>query len=252
MKTHQLILDFDGVLIDSYAEIVVTAWNTGCKLNARSLAEIPQEFQDWFLLNRYLLPSPPEMVKIVEAWKSGCWPQSVRLQRHDVAELFTFLPGERRGLADRFFATRACFMESDLESWLSLNIPFDPLWSALAERPDIEFLVLTNKNGNAVRELARKFRLPLTDERIYAGERARPKRDNYAEIIQRFPAKRNIFVDDAIENLLDLGSIEDVSARPELIYAAWGYGSEADQLHARSLGIRIAGQPELITLLQEC
>ena len=50
----------------------------------------------------------------------------------------------------QFFEMRGRFKKKDIDAWLKLNAPVQPLWRLLAEKKTGSLVVLTNKNREAM------------------------------------------------------------------------------------------------------
>ena len=246
------IYDFDGVLIDSLSEVIVTAYNTvSGKLSTR-LQDLPQGYERLFRKYRYHL-QPAADFPVYAEWclkKCSADNQAVLTSAEYGAVLAAAEepPEERRR---RFFSTRRRFLETNREAWLDLNQPYRPLWDVLVERGGAGPVILTNKNKTAVLELSHHFGLRVVPDNVYAAEAGATKIENLEAIRQRFQQPKYYFIDDSLLNLRELenhGSrFEDVT----FLLANWGYTGPEDEENASNDGFRSFTQDEFLAFMKD-
>ncbi len=246
-----LVLDFDGVLMDSITEVAVTVHNAVTGRTAASPEELPPGLLALFLRNRFHVQSIGDALPLMTWCLAHHRTEAARLLRAD--EYDRLLAREGTPLnerTDRVYAARNRFMKHNPEGWFALHRPFQPLWQRLRQQPAAAWVLLTNKDRHATLELCGRFDLPLSEERVFSGDGGASKTDNFAAIRRRFPQPRYTCVDDSVKNLHDLA--EDPRAadcRLRLILAAWGYGGPSDMAQAVNSGWTVATQEDLITLM---
>ena len=109
-----LIFDFDGVLMDSLDEIVVTAYNATLGRLVTSLEAIPPDVVRLFRQNRYLFQPIGDALPLM-SWCLETYPEKpgTVLSRHE----FETLKGKETSPADQrsayFFETRGKLIEKD-------------------------------------------------------------------------------------------------------------------------------------------
>lgn len=246
-----LIFDFDGVLINSLNEVVVTAYNSVSGQQIIDLEAVPETLTALFKRNRFHFQAAGDAVVLMQ-W---CL-ETYRTEPEKIlspAEYQDLLQANDVPLLDRtnrFFETRGRLIKKDREKWLSLNTPFQPLWNALIERGGERVVILTNKNREAVLNLCRHFRLGILGENIYSGDHGATKIENLNSILGRFKASRYFFIDDSIKNLRQIDTAFNSPQKIfSLLFASWGYNGPEDPALARNYGYQIVNQQDTIEML---
>ena len=127
-----LIFDFDGVLMDSLDEIVLTAYNAVTDTLMTSLDTVPPAVATLFKQNRYLFQPIGDALPLM----SWCLENYRKTPNNYLSpEAFRVLvKNAKKPLASRtdyFFAIRRQLIDADKTGWLALNKPYQPLWAAL-------------------------------------------------------------------------------------------------------------------------
>lgn len=243
-----LIFDFDGVLMNSMDEIVVTAYNAATGKLATSLEELPDKLPRMFRRNRFHVQpigdAPPLMRWCLETVSRE--PDRI-LSAREYASVIEHADRPVVDRTNRFFAVRERFVRKDRESWLSLHSPSQPIWDELIRRGPESVIILTNKNRTAVLELCRHFGLMVESFNIYSGDEGAAKTDNLKRIFNRLGEGPHTFIDDSVKNLAELDeAFNRETPRLKLILAAWGYLGPTDESTAESLGFPVFSQIDLI------
>lgn len=247
------IFDFDGVLMDSVREMAVTAYNTLRDELVTSLDRIPGDALQSFFRNRFHVQpigdAPILMKWCLETGKDH--PDKIlRPEEYDSILRQVDEPVVRR--TTRFFETRGQFTKKNMDAWLGLNSPVQPLWGLLAEKHKGSPVMLTNKNREATIALCRHFGLDIGSDNVYSGDNGTTKIDNMKQIIQRFKASRYTFIDDSVKNLREIDAHFNRSKKAiELVFATWGYTGPDDARSARSFGYQVLTMDEFTRSLNE-
>ena len=130
-QTIMLIFDFDGVLMDSLDEIVLSAYNAvnGCLLD--SLQNIPENIITRFKQNRHLFQPIGDALPLM-AWciEQSNDPTADILTRREFARRVKNTPEPLLQRSTYFFTTRNRLIKEHYQRWLALNRPYYPLWDA--------------------------------------------------------------------------------------------------------------------------
>ena len=249
-----LIFDFDGVLIDSLDEVVLTVYNTATGQHLMSLVDLPRALMRLFRRNRVhgqpigdgILP----MKWCLKNYHSGSdrilQPEEYRAIIGEATAPITRRTGQ-------VYEKRRQFIERDAAGWVALHRPFQPLWDALVERRNQSgFAIVTNKNRAATERLCRHFGLNIASNRIFSGDNGASKVDNMQSIEQRFRAGTYYFLDDSLKNLQELD--QNLNRQNKMLIpllAGWGYIGPEDQKLARTSGYDVLTQSGATALLSE-
>lgn len=249
-----LILDFDGVLIDSLDEVVLTVYNTASGQQLVSLADMPLALIKLFRRNRFHVQPIGDGVLLMNWCLKHYRSQSDRILQ---PEEYRAIIGEATAPVARrsgqVYEKRQQFIERDAAGWTALHRPFQPLWNALVERRNQPgFVIVTNKNRAATERLCRHFGLSIPSGHIYSGDNGASKVENMQLIQQRFRAGIYYFLDDSLKNLqaLDQSLNRHIKMLIPLL-AAWGYIGPEDQKIARTSGYPVLTQSGAIALLSK-
>ena len=245
-----LIFDFDGVLINSIDEVMVTAYNSVTHKNTRAMEQIPDGPAALFKRNRFHVQPVGDVIPLME-WCLDSYQLSPGKLLTD-AEYQDVLQNNDVPLLDRtnhFYGERKIFVENDINAWLAFHSPYEPLWSELMQR-DSRIILLTNKNREAVQILCDYFGLNVHPKNIYSGDSGITKGMNLGRIHQRFQRDRYHLVDDSVKNLREL-ELHFNTRVPLLapIFALWGYTGPLNKKQALGYGYPVFQQKNLIDIL---
>ena len=246
-----LILDFDGVLINSLDEVTLTVYNTTTGKRVTSLADLPAALVGLFQRNRYHVQPIGDAI-LMMGW---C------LDHYRQCPTKNLTPGEYQALIsnpqapiiDRtnwIYETRSHFIARDFECWLALHQPYQPLWGELQQRSNFPYVVLTNKNRDATLRLCRHFGLSIESANLYSGDQGVSKVENMQQIRKRFGDQNYRFVDDSVKNLQELAKAFSLGRKKiKMLLASWGYTGPGDEKKAQDDGFAVINQTDLIALV---
>ena len=241
-----LIFDYDGVLLDSVREIAVTAFNMLNNSIATRLDQLPQNALKLFLRNRFHV-QPIGDAPVLMAWclEIGESEPDKLLSPEEYSEIIQREPDTVAFRTTRFFETRNRFKAQDLEAWIALNAPVQPLWRIMIDKPTDNLVLLTNKNRDATISLSHHFGLRISDENVYSGDDGTTKIENMTRIMQRFRKPAYEFIDDSVKNLRELDQHFNKEKKTiSLIFATWGYTGPDDARMAREYGYQAVSLDE--------
>ncbi len=245
------IFDFDGVLMNSMDEIVVTAYNATTREMALTLEELPKTLASLFRRNRFHVQPIGDALPLM-SWGLKIYqrdPNKILSAR----EYASIIQNAALPLVDRtnhFFAVRDRSIKKDRDAWLSLHSPVQPTWDELVRRGGERIVILTNKNRKAVMELCRHFGLLVKSDNIFPGDEGATKTGNLEKIFHRLGKEPHQFIDDSVKNLEELdNSFNQEGTRLKLILAAWGYVGPSDESTARKMGFSVFTQRDLVKKL---
>ena len=127
-----LIFDFDGVLMNSLAEVTLTAYSAATGKRVPSLADLPTALAGLFQHNRFHVQRIGDAILLMN-WCLNHY----RAAPHQILaphEYEALIAGEAVPITDRtlrIYETRSQFIADDPESWLALHEPYQPLWDEL-------------------------------------------------------------------------------------------------------------------------
>jgi hypothetical protein len=248
-----LILDFDGVLINSLDEVTLTAYNATTGKLVTGLADLPTALVGLFQRNRYHVQSIGDGILLMNWCLNNYGNKSEKiLNPHEYEGVIS---GAAVSLTDRtlrIYETRRQFIAKDPECWLALHQPYQPLWDQLIQRQKFAFVLLTNKNRDATLRLCGHFGLVINAADVYSGDQGASKVENMRQIQERFENQTSDFIDDSVKNLRELENSLNVGNKMiRLMLASWGYTGPRDQKIALEYGYPVLNQKDLISLLNQ-
>ena len=243
-----LIFDFDGVLINSLDEVVLTTYNAATDSLFTSMAEVPADLVQVFKNNRFQVQAIGDAIALMN-WCLINW-------RKDSQKIFTreeyrtIAQGSDIALADRtnlIYDTRKRFIEKDIGRWFALHQTYQPLWDELTRRQNHPFVILTNKNHDATWRLCRHFGLTIDAKDIYSGDNGVSKIENMLRIQERFGKEAFYFIDDSVKNLNELNLYFNTEKKVlTLLLATWGYTGAQDSMMAQEFGYEVLQQTDVV------
>jgi len=239
-----LLLDFDGVLVNSLEEVVVTAYNAAIKESCRSPEKLPERFHETFLKNRFHLQPAGDFVRFAR-YLLKHENVSGMLSPEEFSAAIRSESGDGKELAAHFFQTRAQFIRQAKEDWLALHRPFEPLWSGVRTANLEQIAILTNKNREAVLELMQFYELDFPETQIYSAEKGLSKRENFEELQKQVSLAQFVFIEDSLKNLRDFAEVPQVKR----YLASWGYVGPDDVTMAIEEGITPLTLEEVVSYL---
>ncbi len=246
-----LIFDFDGVLINSLNEVVLTTYNAATESLSTSMDRLPADLVRMFKNNRFHVQPIGDAIELMNWCLASYREDSQQILSRD--QYRTIVKSSDVGLTERtrlIYATRDRFIEADFEGWLGLHQTYQPLWDELARRLKLQFVILTNKNHDATLRLCRHFGLNVEAGDIYSGDGGTTKIENMLRIQERFGRRQYVFIDDSVLNLKELDSHFNRNNRVlTLVLAAWGYLGAGDIRSAPASGYPAYRQEDLIKRL---
>lgn len=246
-----LILDFDGVLINSLDEVVLASYNAATESLATSLDRVPADLVRIFKNNRFHVQPIGDAIELMNWCLASYREDSEKILSRE--QYRNIVKSAYLGLTERtrlIYATRDRFIEADIARWFGLHQTYQPLWDELARRAKLQFAILTNKNHDATLRLCRHFGLSVYAGDIYSGDDGATKIENMLRIQERFGRRHYVFIDDSVLNLKELDSHFNRHSRVlTLLLAAWGYLGAGDIRSAPESGYPACQQEDLIKRL---
>ena len=247
-----LIFDFDGVLINSLNEIVLTTYNATTGSLVTHQAEVPAGLVRMFKNNRFHVQPIGDAIALMR-WCLDHWQENVEkiLTREEYLAIVRRSVTALKQRTNRIYAARQRFISKDMERWFELHQTYQPLWDELIRHQQHPFVILTNKNHDATLRLCRHFGLDIDADDIYSGDSGVTKIENMHKIRERFGRQPFLFIDDAIKNLQELELHFNKEEKVvSLALATWGYIGATDTRQAGQSGYPALQQTDVVKLLE--
>ncbi len=248
-----LIFDFDGVLINSIDEVVLTTYNATTADLHTELTDLPPELVSLFKRNRFHVQPIGDAILMMQ-WCLNNY-QSAPGKLLTPPEYQDIIADNTVALkvrSDRIYKSRSHFIEKDYKAWLALHRPYQPIWDKLIQSDYQPLVILTNKNMDATLRLCRFFDLKVDENNVYPGDHGLSKSQHMRRIQECFGTAEIFFIDDSVKNLKQLD--EDFNRDQKvlsLIFATWGYTGPDDQELAQSYGYPVFSEQDLVALMNK-
>lgn len=258
-----LVLDFDGVVIDSAREGLALSLRTYLDLDPASpLAGEVLTLEAALLSPRVGLESHPRLAAFMALMPLGnraedygvTWAildrgASVERQAEYDAFYAATDPGWRRTFHARFYELRREWSSARRAEWLSLHRPYAHLAELLRRRlGEVPYALATAKDRASVWALLDAFELAglFPPDLVADKETGVSKVAHLTAIRSRLGCRFDelTFVDDKLNHL---ESVAPLGVRGVL--AAWGYNTERERATARSRGFAVASAEDAETVL---
>lgn len=241
MSTEILVLDFDGVIVDSALECFERC------LQAYPRNQISRVGIDYhlhlkarFFKYRYLVGPAPYFWDLMEAISIYSFDKSGM----GVPELFNALAADRSDEIIRaretftyeFFNSRRLMIEQSKNNWLSQHDVYPEVKPLLKSVDSNNVFIATMKDSDSVVELLRHFNISISKENILGNEVGDNKLVHINKILSFVDCdpEEMLFVDDNVHHL------EEVSeTKIGLAYASWGYGLKPGSSLINKLNIKV-------------
>jgi FMN phosphatase YigB (HAD superfamily) len=236
-----LVLDFDGVLLNSLDDVVLTGYNAATDETMENLSELPKDYVELLRLNRFHCQPAGDFILLARALLDGKRPSNQSLFSKE--EYLSIVQGHKASLRGRtkdFFEARQRLIEKDESLWLRLNSVYQPLWEEVTKKAS-RVVLLTNKNSDSVLRSCKHAGLFLEPNNVYSGDGGVSKQENLVEILGRFTVKQIEFIDDSIKNLTELSKFAKDNLDIKFIgmLANWGFTGPTDAEQALELGFEV-------------
>jgi len=248
-----LIFDFDGVLINSLDEVVLTTYNAATDSLVTSLAQLPADLVQMFKNNRFHVQPIGDAIVLMNWCLANLQKESKKILSQEEYQAIT--RGADIDLVKRtnqIYAARNRFIDANITQWLALHQTYQPLWDELVQRENYLFVILTNKNHDATYRLCSHFGLDIEAANIYSGDSGTTKIENMQRIRKRFGRQPFFFIDDSVKNLKELDFHFNRNHHLLcLALAIWGYIGADDTRRAPDSGYQAFQQTDVIKLIDD-
>ncbi len=246
----KIAYDFDGVLMNSHLEAMITAYNTAFNKLVSKREDVADTFVSNFTRTRCWSRSAGEMVMLAETLGEDGLGIAPTFTESDFLTQVRAAGDLVHTREQDFFNTRQLLWNASEEAWYKLHTVYEPLWSGLCEF-DPEITIITYKNAEAALALCKYFKLPVKAERLFSCVGGLKKHAYLDQVMQADPSRSYAFVDDVLRTLIEMRTYFEQSGRSvRCLYASWGYGDPSDIVLAQQNNIEALKQAELVGILK--
>ena len=221
---RSLLWDFDGVIIDSIDECLLTSYNAYLQYQGiynefiETLEDIPKYYREEFYRTRKYVRPAGEFFALYKAASDNIKIESYGIFRkllednsEDIAEFQRL-----------FYSTRDKLKNKYPQYWFELHRSYPQIktnWQKLKEHFD--FYIVSNKDFRSISEILDHFGLAINKNNIFGTDFSLNKKKIVEHIMstKSTAANRVFLIDDNYQNLLDF-----CDTGIKLFFASWGYG----------------------------
>ena len=217
-----LIIDFDGVLVDSAPECWLRCVDSSKIDNSLKSLDYSSPIKDLFIQMRYLVGPAYEFYFLIKSLET--FTKAV-----DIEKNFKKLANENKKNAlefrDLFFKSRALAKKNNLQEWIKSNNFYGSAIKMAQRFSEVDMLfVATMKDEGSVKELLIDQKVSCSDSQILGLSYGDNKHKHISYVLSQHPSlSRNdfLFIDDNIRHIQEVSSL-GVSS----MLATWGYGTK--------------------------
>ena len=239
MKIKQLVLDFDGVIVDSAQECwlrCVDASNADDSL--LNIMKNDKNKNQSFLKFRYLVGPPHEYYYLVKALENV----NTGTEEEIVDKFNTFVTTNNEENAYRFkkyfFNSRKLHKKKDFSDWVSCNKVYKQVIEMAKKfMAHDKLFIATMKDEQSVADILSYNKIKCPMSHILGNSHGTNKYEHILKIIEMSKGVKNneiCFIDDNYKHLIETATI-GVTMR----LATWGYVSEETLITAQNCGVKL-------------
>jgi phosphoglycolate phosphatase-like HAD superfamily hydrolase len=217
-----MILDFDGVLVDSAPECWLRCVDASQIVNSLKSLDYSSPVKDLFLLMRHLVGPAHEfyfLIKSLEEYSNAT----------DVEKNFIKLANEDKKNAlefkQIFFKCRAIAKKNNLQGWIESNNFHDPVIRMAQRFSKVNKLyVATMKDEDSVKELLKYKNVNCSASKVLGLSYGDNKYNHLSYVLEQHSNLSNddfLFMDDNIRHIKEVSCLGISS-----MLATWGYGTK--------------------------
>ena len=232
-----LIFDFDGVIVNSIDECLLTSYNAFQKFENNGvsltddLSDIALEYHKYFNLYRKFVRPAAEYYLLHRAYIDNI----EIIDSKSYHELLILHKDKLPHYQKEFFNERKRLRSVNREKWINLHRVYKHLadcWNNLSCIFNI--FIVSNKDKVSIILLMNHFNLPVNENQIFGAENGNDKSIITTNIINENSADPDnvYFIDDNLDNLINVKKIGI-----KLYLAMWGYGNPDENEDSTIKGI---------------
>ena len=240
-----MILDFDGLLVDSAPECWLRCVDaTQLDISLKSL-KYSDSNKKIFLRMRYLVGPAYEFYFLIKSLEGYASDKEVRKKFTSLSE-HNYKNAKR--FEEYFFNSRVLAQKTDMQSWLESNNFFLPAIDMAKRFSKIGRLyIATMKDEESVLELLKYHNIECDKSKVLGRKYGDNKNSHLSYVIDQYPLMTQgdfLFMDDNIRHINEVCSLGIESA-----LVTWGYGSESSISDAKKNKIQILNIEDCIKVV---
>lgn len=256
-----LALDFDGVIVDSWRENVVSSFNTylkffphteifgGKKIELKEALKILEKYKsttDKFYNFSIFIKSAMEQVAFFMAID-----ENVEIKnRNDFDDFLDSVPQSKKDNFQKEMYEERKELKKDFKEWSKLiMVPFQNVINTIKKlRQDVKIYIISNKDKETIMTLLKGIGLEISPDRILDKDTSLDKLEKLNMLIKKYNITPQdiLFIDDILSHLLKVKP-----SGVKCYLATWGYNNEKQQKEAEKAGITLLTQDNFYEKISE-
>ena len=229
--------DFDGVICDGLKEYFASTERAYKKIWSSNDLSVNDELTNNFYRLRPVIETGWEMPVLLRALVLNYDPEKILTTWHYIRdEIVEREQLDKKTCSQALDSVRDYWIQNDLDGWLKLHRFYPGVLDKLKEiiSLDIQFYIITTKEGRFVKQLLQQQDIELNETQIIGKESKRPKYETL-RIIKDNAIESDVsiwFVEDRIQALKQVRQQPDLK-EIKLFLADWGYNTESQRAMAK-------------------
>lgn len=247
VKDYLIVLDFDGVIWNSVDECFYVGSNAFSRIEDGLYKgdsvhkENSRTIQEQFRRGRYLVRTGDDFYLILKLLNENPSIDFEAYAFEDFLKLRKTYADKMKEFAQAFYEERRRMQKEERELWLSLQKPYPKIVKQLSQIQEtfLGAAICSTKDKKSIELLLSPYNF---NGEIVGIEYSRLKNLQVGHLMQKYniSASKIIFIDDIIENLLQVQQTGAICAM-----ASWGYNNLRERRSAASCGFNLLQEDNL-------
>ncbi|HLG23799.1 MAG TPA: HAD family hydrolase [Candidatus Nanoarchaeia archaeon] len=241
MKT--LVLDFDGVIVDSMNEGLFTSFNTYIEINPntklfgnkkfsfndfkKKIKDHKTEYDKFRAYRAYLKNA------IDYYYQLNLIESNTKIKNYGGFKIQAAKIGvNKKEFIERFYKNRKGYIANDFENWVKLTPIFNHM-KRLFENKKIQLYISTSNRSETVQRTLGHYGIKFNPESIMDNTFSLDKNDHFRNLMKKnnVNSKDIFFVDDQVDHLINAKKLGI-----NIGLASWGYNNKEQKKEAKKIG----------------
>ena len=188
------LLDFDGVICNSFKECIYVAYSSiNKKINYKKFSLFFRKYKNILEFYNAQALKGVDYCKIIKIYKYNKFKKKININKFKLSNNYNEL----------FYSYRKKIIKLDFNLWLRLNPIFPQVKKILKKKNIGDIRILSNKDFSSIDLILNHNSIKIDKDKIMSKEKFKNK-NNYIKNLLKKKNYKVIFVDDHIENLYNL------------------------------------------------
>lgn len=188
------LLDFDGVICDSFKECIYVAYSSVYKkINYYKFNRFFSKYKN--ILKKYNAETVKgiDYCKIIKIYEKNKFKKKIDLKKIKLPNAYNQL----------FYVYRKKIIDSNFNLWIKLNPIFPKIKKILKKKISKDIRILSNKDYNSIKLILKHNDIKIDNKKIFSKEKFKTKKKYIINLLKN-KNSQIVFIDDHIANLSNL------------------------------------------------